>query len=76
MTSNRSRYFREQFDGVAHEISILAVACDIDVFSDDVADRIISNDDSVCRRHNPKAFEKLRHHILALYPLEERSIER
>ena len=23
MTSNKSRYFREQFDGVAHEISIL-----------------------------------------------------
>ena len=76
MTTNKSRYFHEQFDAIAHEISILAIACDIDIFANDAADRILNNDTTVCRRSNPKAFEKLRHHLLALYPLEERSIER
>ena len=76
MTVNKSRYFRDQFDAIAHEVSILAIACDIDIFADDVADRILSNDVTVCRRSNPQAFEKLRHHLFALYPLEVRSIER
>jgi hypothetical protein len=76
MVKNKSRYFREQFDAIAHEISVLAIACDIDVFADDVADRILKNDTTVCRRANPNAFEKLRHHLFALYPLEVRAIER
>ena len=76
MTKNKSRYFGDQFGAIAREISILAIACDIDIFAEDVADRILNNDATVCRRNNPHAFEKLRHHLLALYPLEERSIER
>lgn len=72
----KSRYFSEQFDGIAHEISILAIACDIDVFAEDAADRLLNNDETMCRRRNPEAFQKLRRHLLALYPLEERSIER
>ena len=77
MPHARSRYFREQFDAIAHELSILAIACDIDFFAgDDVVQRIMHNDAGVCGRDAPEAFEKLRHHLLALYPLEERAIER
>ena len=72
----RSRYFSEQFDSIAHEISILAIACDIDIFAEDAAERLLNNDETMCRRRNTAAFQKLRRHMLALYPLEERSIER
>lgn len=77
MAHAKSRYFSEQFDAIARELSVLAIACDIDFFGgDDVAEKILKNDASVCGRHNPAAFEKVRHHILALYPLEEKAIER
>ena len=76
MGHKRSRYFSEQFDAISHELSILGVACEIDFWaSEDVVERILHNDTTVCRRRNPEAFEKLRHHFLALYPLEERAIE-
>ena len=42
----------------------------------DAAERLLNNDETMCRQRNPEAFQKLRRHILALYPLEERSIER
>ncbi|MGI9290355.1 MAG: hypothetical protein ACR2QG_03650 [Gammaproteobacteria bacterium] len=76
MTKPKSRYFTEQLDGIAHELSILAIACDIDFFNDQVADRILNNDLSVCGRKNDIAFKKLRHHLMALYQVEEKSIDR
>lgn len=76
MDKPKSRYFTEQLDGIAHEMSILAIACDIDFFDDSVAEKILNNDVTVCRRKNDIAFQKLRHHLMALYQVEEKSIER
>ena len=76
MPPSKHRYFVDQIDGLAHELSRLAIACDIEIFVPGNAERILRNDDSVCGRKNPKAFEQMRHHLMALYPLEERAIER
>ena len=76
MAKNKSRYYSDQFDAIGHELSVLCIACEIDLFADDAAERILRNDVTVCRRPNPAAFEKLRHHLMALYPLEEKSIAR
>ena len=76
MPPSKHRYFVDQIDGLAHELSRLAIACDIEMFVPGNAERILRNDDSVCGRKNPKAFEQMRHHLMALYPLEERAIER
>ena len=76
MTNNKSRFFSEQFAAIADEVSMLMIACDIDISLPDCADKILSNDYTICRQENRPAFDKLRHHLLALYPLEERSIER
>jgi hypothetical protein len=65
-----------QANAIAREISMLAIACDIDIYQDHVAQRVLKNDDSVCGRRNPQAFQKLRHHLMALFPLEEKAIER
>ena len=76
MSPSKHRYIADQIDGLAHELSKLAIACDIELFVPGNAERILRNDDSVCGRKNPKAFEQMRHHLMALYPLEERAIER
>ena len=76
MPPSKHRYFVDQIDGLAHELSRLAIACDIEIFVPGNAERILRNDDSVCGRKNPRAFEQMRHHLMALYPLEERAIER
>ncbi len=73
---SRIKSFKTQANAVAREISMLAIACDIDIEQDQVAERILKNDGNVCRRKNPQAFEKLRLHLLAFFPLENEAIER
>ena len=76
MTKNKSRVYTDQLTAIGDEISMLMVALNIDIDTPNLADRVLNNDDTVCGYKNTKTFEKLRHHLLALYPLEERSIER
>ena len=76
MAESKHRYFVDQFDAIAREVSKLAIACDITIFEPGIAEKILKNDSSVCGRQNPKAFEQIRHHLMALFPLEERAIER
>ncbi|RLA35003.1 MAG: hypothetical protein DRR11_01085 [Gammaproteobacteria bacterium] len=67
---------KTQADAMAREISMLAIACNIDIDQDQVAQRVLKNDSSVCRRKNPQAFEKLRQHLMAFFPLKQRAIDR
>ena len=76
VTENKYRYFSEQLAALGDEISKLLIALDIDIELPDVAEKVLNNDDSICGRKNQAAFDKLRKHFMALYPLEERSIER
>lgn len=72
----KDRYWTDQIDAIAHELSILAIACDIEFFEPGNAEKILQNDHSVCRRENPQAFRKIRQHLMALFPLEQAAIER
>ena len=76
MTKSRHRYWSAQFDEVAHELSKLMIACDIELGQPDLAERTLKDDDSVCRRSNPNAFRKIRTHLMALFPLEVRALDR
>ena len=76
MNKPKSRYYGEQIDAIVHEVSKLAIACDIDFYAPDAAERVLKNDETVCRRRNTVAFQKIRRHLMAFYPLEEKSIER
>jgi hypothetical protein len=76
VAKSRHRYFGDQLDGIAQELSKLAIACDIKMFEPGMAERILKNDASVCGRSNPEAFKKIRQHLMALFPLEERAIRR
>jgi len=66
---------KTQASAIAREVSMLAIACDIDINQDQIAQRVLNNDSTVCRRQNPKAFEKLRRHLMAFFPMKNKAIE-
>lgn len=76
MVEYKHTYWGRQIDGLAHELSRLAIACDIELGSPGLAERIIKDDESVCGRKNPAAFRKLRQHLMALFSVEKGAIDR
>ena len=76
MPEFKHTYWGRQIDGLAHELSILAIACDIELGKPGLAERILKNDDTVCGRRNPQAFEKMRQHLMALFNVEKGAVER
>jgi len=73
---SKYRYFNDQFEGIARELSRLSVVCDIQILEPGMAERILNNDESVCGRKNPEVFQQIRRHLMALFPLEKRAIDR
>jgi hypothetical protein len=72
----KSRHAADQISAIARELSKLAIACDIQIGVAGTAERILKGDDSICGRKNEKAFRQMRKHLMALFPLEEKAIER
>ncbi len=75
MAEFKHTYWGRQIDNIAHELSRLAIACDIELGSPGLAERILRNDESVCGRSNPRAFRQIRQHLRALFSVEERAIQ-
>jgi hypothetical protein len=69
-------YWGRQIDGIAHELSRLAIVCDIELGRPGLAERILENDESVCGRKNPEVFRQMRQHLTALFSLEVGAVER
>ena len=76
MATFKHTYWGRQIDQLAHEYSRLAIACDIELGKPGLAERILKGDESVCGRKNPEAFRQLRMHLMALFNVEGRAIER
>ena len=76
MAEFKHTYWGRQIDSLAQELSKLAIACNIELGSPGLAERILKNDDTVCGKSNPKAFRQLRQHLMALFNLEQGAIER
>ena len=74
MAESHYRSFETVVRSIATEFARLAAICEVDFDVPNVFERIIRNDDSVCKRHNPPAFRKMREHLLALMPLENGAI--
>ena len=62
-------------ESIAAEVSMLTIACGIDIDTPNAGERVLRNDETICGRKNPEAFQKLRRHLMALFPLEEQAIE-
>jgi hypothetical protein len=67
---------KTQATAIAREVSMLMIACDIDIHQDQIAKRVLQNDVTVCGRKNQAAFERLRRHLMAFFPLKKASIDR
>lgn len=76
MTEFKHTYWGRQVDNLAHELSRLAIACDIELGTPGLAERILKNDEGVCGRKNPKAFQQMRQHLTALFSVEVDAAER
>ena len=76
MAEYRHTYWGRQLDKLAHELSRLALICDIELGKPGLAERILKNDESICGKKNPEAFRQLRTHLMALFNVEGRAIER
>jgi hypothetical protein len=48
----------------------------LEILEPGMAERILDNDESVCGRKNPEVFQQIRQHLMALFPLEKRAIDR
>ena len=75
MTSSQHQQLRRQLHAVARELSKLTIACSISLDQQDLWERILRNDDSVCGRKNDEAFQQIRKHLMALFPMEEQAID-
>ena len=76
MAEFKHTYWGRQIDGLARELSRLAIVCDIELGTPGLAERIIKNDETVCGKPNPKAFRQMRQHLMALFNLEAGAVER
>ena len=76
MAEHKNKFWGRQLDGIAHELSRLAIACDIELGKDGLAERVLKNDETVCGTKNPKAFQLIRKHLMALFSVEEGAIDR
>lgn len=76
MARFKHSYWGRQIDSIAHELSKLAIVCDIELGQPGLAERILKNDNSVCGRQDPEVFQQIRRHLMALFTLEEQAIER
>ena len=76
MAEFKHTYWGRQIDGLAHELSKLAIACDIELGRPGLAERILKNDETVCGKSNPKAFRQMRQHLMALFNVEQGAVER
>jgi hypothetical protein len=76
MAEFKHTYWGRQVDNLAQELSKLAIACDIELGKPGLAERILKNDETVCGRNNPRAFKKMRQHLMALFNVEKGAVER
>ena len=63
-------------DGIAEELSRLAIACNVRLRDPGVIDRILKNDETVCGAGNPVGFRKLRALLMATYDSLGKAIDR
>lgn len=68
------RWHQTQLGNVDREIARLATICDIRVLDPGVIERVIANDETVCRRRTTKAFRQLRSLVNMHYALVNDSL--
>jgi len=76
MTNTANPQRTRHLDGIATELSRLAIACDLKLSDPGVIERILKNDASVCGRNNQIGFDKLRMLLMATFDSLGKAINR
>lgn len=76
MADSKNPQWSRHLDGIAEELQHLAAACGVRLRDDGVIERVLRNDQTVCRRKNDIGFEKLRKLLMATFDSLGKSIER
>ena len=68
--------WKRHLDTIADELVRLTAVCDVDLRAPGAIDRVLKNDESVCGRHNPIGFRKLRSLLMATYESLNKAVDR
>jgi hypothetical protein len=67
MEKSKHTAWTRHFDVLGDELLRLTTICDVDLREPDVIEKILRNDESVCRKRNPIGFRKLRELLMAIF---------
>ena len=76
MTDDLNPQWERHFEGIADELLMLSIACDVRLGDPGVVDRILKNDLTVCGRKNEESFHKMRNLLIAFYDSVGKAAER
>jgi len=76
MSESKHRYWSQQLENLANEMSRLCIVCDIQMLEPGVAERVLKGDEGVCGRKNSEVFDKLRKHLAAFIQTKGKAIGR
>jgi hypothetical protein len=69
-----TRRWSKYFDEIDTQIAQLSLMCDIKILDPGVIERVLSNDSSVCGKHKPDTFAKLRGLLMMHYSSREKAM--
>jgi hypothetical protein len=76
MPEESAGYIHERYarhlEGIDLEIAQKAIICHVPLLDAGIIERVLNNDDSVCGKPNPAAFEKLRALLVMHYAVRDR----
>ena len=76
MAPENNPQWSRHLEGIADELSRLAIACDVSLTVPENVERILKNDASVCGRKNDRGFEKLRQLLMATFNSLGKALDR
>ena len=76
MTDDLNPQWERHFEGIADELLMLSIACDVRLGDPGVVDRILKKDLTVCGRKNEESFHKMRNLLIAFYDSVGKAAER
>ena len=76
MTDDLNPQWERHFEGIADELLMLSIACDVRLGDPGVVDRILKNDLTVCGRKNEESYHMMRNLLIAFYDSVGKAAER
>jgi hypothetical protein len=76
MEKSKHSAWTRHFDALSDEMLRLTTICDVNLREPGVIERVLHNDDTVCRSKNAIAFKKLRELLMAMFASIDKAVAR